>query len=208
MSLLQQDPSTELDDAAKGEELTKGTSHVVWAAAAATVVVSIAIAIYVIAGQKPPIAKGEIVAVWAHPQHTVTSGFDASGAPVEQETVDQIFVFTQIRLRNQSDHPIFLQNVLTNVTLADGVHSSYAANKGDYDRLFVAYPDITVPHGPAVSPLNTEIDPGQTVEGEIVSAFRTMSKEQWDARKKLDYTLSFRYQPNLTLTPQVAVVDQ
>jgi hypothetical protein len=208
MSLLQQDSSTDLDDAAKGEELTKGTSHVVWAALAATVVVSIAIAIYVIAGQKPPIAKGEIVAVWAHPQHTVTSGIDASGAPVEQQTVDQMFVFTQIRLRNQSDHPIFLQNVLTNVTLDDGVHSSYAANKGDYDRLFVAYPDITVPHGPAVSPLNTEIDPGQTVEGEIVSSFRSLTKQQWDARKKLDYTLSFRYQPNLTLAPQIAVIDQ
>jgi len=207
MSLLQQN-SEGLDDAAKGEELTRGTSHVVWAAVAATVVVSIAIAIYVIAGQKPPVAKGEIVAVWAHPQHTVTSGFDASGAPIPQEAIDQIFVFTQIRLRNQSDHPIFLQNVLTNVTLDDGVHSSYAANKGDYDRLFVAYPDITVPHNSAISPLNTEIDPGQTVEGEIVSSFRSMSKEQWDARKKLDYTLSFRYQPNLSLAPQVAVIDQ
>ena len=208
MSLLQQDSSPDLDDAAKGEELTKGTSHVVWAALAATVVVSIAIAIYVIAGQKPPVAKGEIVAVWAHPQHTVTSGFDASGAPMEQQTVDQMLVFTQIRLRNQSDHPIFLENVLTNVTLDDGVHSSYAANKGDYDRLFVAYPDITVPHGPSISPLNTEIDPGQTVQGEIVSSFRSMTKQQWDARKKLDYTLSFRYQPNLALAPQVAVIDQ
>ena len=66
MSLLQQD-SSKLDDAARGEELTKGTSHVVWAALAATVIVSIAIAIYVIAGQKPPIATGDIVAVWAHP---------------------------------------------------------------------------------------------------------------------------------------------
>jgi hypothetical protein len=209
MSLLQQDSPEELDDAAKGEELTNGTSHVVWAALAATVIVSIAIAIYVIAGQKPPVAKGEIVAVWAHPQHTVTSGFDASGAPIEQQTVDQIFVFTQIRLRNQSDHPIFLQNVSTNVTLADGtINSSYAANKGDYDRLFVAYPDITVPHGPSISPLNTEIDPGQTVEGEFVSAFRSMTPQQWGARKKLDYTLSFRYQPNVTLAPQVAVIDQ
>ena len=66
MSLLQQD-STGLDDAARGEELTKGTSHVVVAAIVATVVVGIAIAIYVIAGQKPPVATGQIVAIWAHP---------------------------------------------------------------------------------------------------------------------------------------------
>jgi hypothetical protein len=207
MSLLQQDPSAELDDAAKGEELTKGTSHVVWAALAATAVVSIAIAIYVIAEQKPPIAKGEILAVWAHPQHSVTSGFDASGAPMAQQSVDQVFVFTKVSVHNQSNHPITLVNVTTNVTLDDGIHSSYAANKGDYDRVFVAYPDIQVPHGPGISPLDTAIDPGQTVEGEIVSAFK-INKQQWDARKKLDYTFSFRYQPNMVLTPQVAVVDQ
>jgi len=207
MSLLQQDSSADLDDAAKGESLTRGTSHVIWAAVAATVVVTIAIAIYVIAGQKPPVAKGEILAVWAHPQHTVTSGLDASGAPMPQQTVDQVFVFTKVSLHNQSDHPIVLVNVTTNATLDDGVHSSYAANKGDYDRIFVAYPDIQVPHGPGISPLDTEIDPGQTVQGEIVSAFK-IGKQQWDARKKLDYTFSFRYQPNLVLAPQVAVVDQ
>jgi len=206
MSLLQQD-SDQLDDAAKGEELTKGTSHVIWAAAAATVVVSIAIAIYVIAGQKPPISSGVILAVWAHPQHTTTSGFDASGAPMAQQSFDQVFVFTKVSLKNQSDHPIILNNVMTNVTLDDGIHSSYAANKADYDRLFVAYPDIQVTHGPGISPLDTEIDPGQTVEGEIVSSFK-ISKQQWDARKKLDYTFSFRYQPNLVLTPQLPVIDQ
>jgi hypothetical protein len=206
MSLLQQD-SNQLDDAAKGEELTKGTSHVIWAAVSATVVVSIAIAIYVIAGQKPPISSGVILAVWVHPQRTTTSGFDASGAAMPQESFDQVFVFTKVSLRNQSNHPIILNNATTNVTLDDGIHSSYAANKGDYDRLFVAYPDIQVPHGPGISPLNTEIDPGQTVEGEIVSSFK-ISKQQWDARKKLDYTFSFRYQPNLTLTPQLPVIDQ
>jgi hypothetical protein len=207
MSLLQQD-SSELDDAAKGEELTKGTSHVVWAALAATVVVSIAIAVYVLAGQKPPVVKGQILAVWDHMQHTTTSGFDASGAPMAQESVDQMFVFAKITLRNQTEHPIFLTDVLTNVTLADGIHSSYAANKTDYDRLFVAYPDLQVPHGPAISPLDTEIDPGQSVEGEIVSAFKGMSKQQWDARKKLDFTFSFRYQPSVVIAPQLPVIDQ
>jgi hypothetical protein len=207
MSLLQQN-SSELDDAAKGEELTKGTSHVLWAAVAATIVVSIAIAVYVLAGQKPPMVRGQILAVWDHPQHTTTSGFDASGAPMAQETVDQMFVFAKVTLHNQTDHPIFLTNVLTNVTLPDGIHSSYAANKTDYDRLFVAYPNLQVTHGPAISTLDTEIGPGQTVEGEFVSAFRDMTKQQWDTRKKLDFTFYFRYQPSLVLTPQLPVIDQ
>ena len=198
-----------MDDAARGESLTKGTSHVAIAAIIATVVVAAAIAIYVIAGQKPPIATGEVVAVWAHPQHTETSGFDASGAPMPKLSVDQVMVFVKVRLHNQSTFPLFLSNVTTDVTLDDGIHSSYAANKGDYERVFIAYPDITVPHGTPISPLNTQIDAGQTVEGEFLSAFK-MTKQQWDARKKLDFTLSFRYQPNMVLVPQpqVAIIEQ
>jgi hypothetical protein len=204
MSLLHQE---KLDNAAKGEEYTKGTSHVVIATLVATVVVAAAIAIYVIAEEKPPVATGEIVAVWAHPQHIETSGFDANGAPMQKQIVDEVLVFTQVKLHNQCDHPLFLQDVLTNATLDDGIHSSYAANKADYDRAFLAYPGLTVPHGPALSPLDTEIDPGQTVEGSIFSAFK-VSKEQWDARKKLDYTFAFRYQPDVVVTPHVAVTEQ
>lgn len=206
MSLLQQD-SREVDDAALGEELTKGSSHVVWATIAATVVVSVAIGTYVIVEQKPPAATGEIVAVWAHPQHSETSGLDANGAPMPKEEVDQVMVFTQVKLENHSDHPLYLVNVLTNATLGDGIHSSYAANTGDYDRIFIAYPGIPVPHNAPLSPLDTTINPGQTVEGTFVSAFK-MTKQEWDARKKLDYTFNFRYQASLELTPQLEVIEQ
>ncbi|MGB8030662.1 MAG: hypothetical protein WCF30_13495 [Terracidiphilus sp.] len=206
MSLLQQDAAG-VDDAALGEELTKGSSHVVWATIAATVVVSIAIGTYVFVERTPPIASGEIVAVWAHPQHTETSGFDASGAPMTKEEVDQVMVFTQVKLQNHTNHPLYLVNVLTNATLADGIHSSYAANTADYDRIFIAYPNLPVPHNTPISPLDTTIDPGQTVEGTFVSAFK-MTKQDWDARKKLDYTFSFRYQPSLTVAPQVPITEQ
>jgi acid phosphatase family membrane protein YuiD len=203
MSLLHQEDREyleELDDAARGEELTKGSSHVVIAAIIAGLVVSAAIAIYVIAGQQPPFATGQITAVWAHPQHTETSGLDASGAPMPKEVVDQVMVFTTVRLHNQTDHPIYLGNVTTNVTMDDGVHSSYAANKGDYDRVFIAYPGLPVPHLAPISALDTTIGPGQTVEGTFFSAFM-MTQKQWDARKKLDYTFYFRYLAPLTLAP-------
>lgn len=202
------DDSTGFNNAAKGEELTKGTSHVVWAAVAATVVMSLAIAIYFIAGEKPPIAKGDILAIWAHPQHIETSGLDANGEAMPKQVVDEIFVFTQVRLRNQTDYPLSLLSVLTNATLDDGIHSSYAASKGDYDRVFVAYPGIPVPHGPALATLDYTLGPGQTVEGTFVSSFKGLTKQQWDARKKLDYTFTFRYQPSVVLTPHVAVMEQ
>jgi hypothetical protein len=206
MSLLRQNTPEEIDDAARGEEFTKGSSHVVWASVIATVLVTIAIAFYVIAGQKPPIASGEIEQVWVHPQHTVTPQFDANGAPMPQQSFDQVYVFASVKLRNESKTPLSMNNIMANIKLADGIHSSYAATAADYDRVFLAYPAMPVPHGKGL-PLKMIIEPGQTVEGTIVSAFR-MSKQQWDAGKDLDFTFAFEYQPSLKLAPHTAVIVQ
>jgi len=205
MSLLQQD-SNDLDDAARGEELTKGSSHVLWAGLIAAVVVSALIAFYFISGQKPPAATGEIEQVWVHPQHTGTSGFDANGAQMEKESFDQVYVFALVKLHNQSDKPLFVHSIMTNAAMDDGIHTSYAATAADYDRVFLAYPNLPVPHGKALSPQAT-IDPGQTVEGTVVSAFR-MTKEQWDARKGLDFTFAIQYQPDLTVAPRLPLLEQ
>jgi len=205
MSLLQQH-SSDLDDAARGEELTKGSSHPLATGVFAAVLVSMAIAGYFIAGIKPPVITGEIKQVWAHPQHTETSGFDANGAAMAKEQFDQVYVFALVKLHNQSENPLFLHNIMTNATLDDGIHSSYAATATDYNRVYLAYPNMPVPHGKALSPQLT-IAPGQTVEGIIVSAFR-LTKQQWDARKNLDFTFGIQYQPSLNLAPHTPVIDQ
>ncbi len=204
MSLLHQDGAEDLDDAARGEELTKGTSHVVVATVIAVVVVAIALAVYVIAGQKPPLATGQVVGVWVYPLHTETSGFDASGAPMPRESFDQMLVFAQVQLHNQSKQPLFLTNILANAAFGDGVHSSYAAPAPNYEQVFLAYPRIPVPHGKPL-PLEETLDPGQTVEGSFVCAFR-MAKQQWDTHKNLNFTFTFRYEPNLVLTPPATVI--
>jgi hypothetical protein len=206
MSLLHQGTTDELDEAARGEEFTKGTSHLIITSLIAGVAVTIAMGLYVGLNQTPTKSTGEIVAVWAHPLHVETSGLDANGAPMAKEVFDQVLVFTEVRLHNQSKGPLFLTNMMTNATLADGIHSSYAATATDYDRMFLAYPGLTVPHGKALQ-LQTTIEAGQTVEGTVVSAFR-LTKQQWDARKDLNYTFSFHYQPNLSIAPHIPVNDQ
>ena len=208
MSLLHQEAPNALDDAAKGESYTKGSSHILIAAIVATVVVSIAIAIYVIAGEKPPVATGEILEVWGHPMHTVTPAFDASGASISQEQFDQVLVFTRVRLHNQSKEPIFLHQILTNITHPDGtIDSSFATTASQYQRIFMAYPDLAQWQ---TTPLQTDeltLNPGQTVEGTFVSSFR-MAKDAWDGRKALDYSFGFRYQPVFKLAPKVSVTDR
>lgn len=206
MSLLQQGPSSQTDDAARGEELTKGTSHIVVASIIAAIVVIIAIAIYVISGQKPPAATGEVIPVAAHMMHRESSGLDASGRPMPKDDFDQVLVFSHLKLHNQSSNPLFLRQILTNVTLDDGVHTSYAASATDYARLFKAYPELDPIRG---RPLQTEatLPAGGWVEGDIVSSFR-ITKQQWDARKDLNYNVSFRYQPDLKLTATGPVREQ
>jgi hypothetical protein len=204
MSLLQQD-SPELDDAARGEELTKGSTHVILAGIISAVVVSAAIAIYIVAGQTPPAITGEIEQVWAHPMHSESSGFDASGAPEPKEVLDQVLVFAQVKLHNQSQAPLFLHQIMTNAKLDDGILSVYAATAVQYNELFIVHPELAALHGKALSP-DTTIEAGQTVEGTIVSAFR-LTKQQWDARKDLNFTFAVRYQPQLVLTPKAAVTE-
>jgi hypothetical protein len=206
MSLLHQDSPEELDDAARGEELTKGTSHVVWAGILAFILVSAAVAFFLWSGHEPPPATGEILQVWTHARHTETSGIDANGAPMPKESFDEVLVFARVRLHNQSKHPLFLHNIMTNTTLGDGIHSSYVAAASDYERVFQAYPKLAALHGKPL-PGEMTLDPGQTQEGDVVSVFR-LSKQQWDARKDLSFTFAFSYQPDLVLTPHSPVIEQ
>jgi hypothetical protein len=206
MSLLSQESLEKKDDAALGESFTKGSGHLVVAGIIAAVVVTIAVAIYVIHGEKPPAATGQIVDIWAHPMHYESSGFDANGAYIPKESFDQVLVFTHVKLHNQSAQPIFLHEILTNIMLDDGAHSSYATRTTEYDRIFQAYPALAPFRTTPLSPELT-INPGETKEGTFVCAFR-ISKDQWQARKSLDYTFGFQYLPNLKLPASGGITER
>jgi hypothetical protein len=201
MSLLQQ----ESRDAA-GESYTKGTSHVIIATVVAVVLVSAAMTAYIISGEKPPATAGEVLNVWAHPMHTETSGWDANGAAIPKEEIDQLLLFTHVRLHNQGKQPIFLHQVLANLTLPDGIHSSYAATSSDYERVFKGYPQLQQWHAQAISP-DLTLQPGETKEGTFVCSFR-MTKAEWDSRKALNYTFNFQYLPALTLDWKGSVTER
>jgi len=205
MSLLQQDSQGQ-DDAARGEEFTKGSSNVVLPSIIAVVVVAIAIFLYAWLGEKPNPAIGEVTNVIAHPMHRETSGFDAAGAAMPKDVFEQVLVFAHVKLHNRTKEPLFLHQVMINVTLDDGIHTSYVAAPTEYERAFMGYPEIAALHG---KPLASEltVEGGQTVEGDILASFR-LSRQEWDARKGLDFTFGFRYQPVLKVTPTGQVTVQ
>jgi hypothetical protein len=206
MSLLHQESGQEIDDAARGESFTKGSSHVVWATVIAAVVVSLAIGLYAWIGQKKPVVSGEIVQVWAHPRHVQTSGVDAAGAQMTVDVFDEVLVFAHIKLENQTKDPLYLQDVLANATLSDGVLSISAGNAAQFEEVFLAYPELASLHSNCLAP-RTMIAPGQKLDGNAFWAVRR-TKQEWDARKDLNFTFSFQYQSSVTLTPHTAVIEQ
>ena len=205
MSLLQQ-TGTELDDAAKGEDLTRGTSHIVWATLVAVVVVSLAMWAYAVATREAPVASGTVTSATVHFVHHESSGLDAAGNPMPKEEFDQTLVFTHMQLHNQGKNPLFVRQVMTNIRLADGVHTAYAAIPSDYERFFQATPQLAALHGKPL-PMQATIPPGGTMEGDFVAAFR-ITRADWDARKAMDYTVSYQYQPDLGLPGPASVNAQ
>ncbi|MGA3371903.1 MAG: hypothetical protein ABSC48_09100 [Terracidiphilus sp.] len=206
MSLLHQETPEEIDDAARGEEFTKGSSHVVLAAVISAVLVSCAVAIYLWAGETPPVASGEIVQVWAHPGHVETSGFDDAGAPMPKMSFEEVLLFAHVKLRNESKIPLLLQDVQANTKLADGILSVAAGDAAQYEEVFVAYPELAALHAKALTP-RTMIAPGENVDGNAFWVLR-LSRQEWDARKELNFTVKFQYQPSLVLAPHTAVTEQ
>jgi hypothetical protein len=222
MSLLHQERQEEIDVAALGEEFTKGSSHVVWAGVLAAVLVTVVVAIVVLASHKPPVASGEIVQVWAYPEHGETSGIDANGAAMAKESFDQVLLFAHVKLHNQSKVPLIVQNALANARLADGIPLSVSAGSvAQFEEALLAFPRLDASHGKPLPP-HTILDPGQSVDGIAFWVFR-LTKEQWDARKDwlpdpnhgdpgsksgLNFTFSIQYQKDLVLAPQTAIMEQ
>jgi len=172
----------------------------------AVVVVGIAIFLYAWLGEKPNPATGEVTNVVAHPMHRETSGFDAAGAAMPKDVFEQVLVFAHVKLHNRTKEPLFLHQIMVNATLDDGIHTSYVAGPSEYERAFMGYPEIAPLHGkPLASELTVEA--GQTVEGDILSSFR-LTRQEWEARKGLDFTFGFRYQPVLKVTPTGPVTGQ
>jgi hypothetical protein len=208
MSLLQiqNDPVHEHDASSEGEDLAKGSSYLLWAVLAAVVVVTVGAVLFFVAIHRPPIAAGEVTQVWAHGVHTINTPVDANGVQSAGEAFDQVLVFANLRIRNQSDQPIVLRDLLTNATFEDGIHSSYAATAVDFDRIFIAYPDLKGLHG---KPLlrETVIPPGQTLDGMVVSSFH-VSQQQWAAHKDLSFTIQLKFHPDLVLLPKGPVTEQ
>ncbi len=166
----------------------------------AAIVVSIAIGLYVYLGEKPPVAAGEVLSMNLYPVHTLINngGGGDNGMPGQGEYYDQLLILAKIKVRNQTDIPLFLQDVSSSIKLPDGSEQvNVTAGDKDMDRVFQAYPSLSYLRA---EPIHRDItlSPGQSVEGLAIFNF-PITKDQWNTLQTAKVVISFMHQKNLEL---------
>ena len=162
-----------------------------------------AAAIFVWLYTRPSVHTGEVLSVNIYPIHRDLSkgpnrGSATEGIVGQADTYDELLVLTNVRIRNQTDIPLFLHDMSAVVSLADGGEQrSLAASQADLAKAFIAYPDLK-PLRKDPLPRDLTLQPGQQAEGMMIFNY-PISKAQWDSRSGLDITMTFQHQKPLLL---------
>jgi hypothetical protein len=166
----------------------------------AAIVVSIALGLYVYLGQKPPVAAGEILTMNLYPVHTLVNsgGGGDNGMPGKPEYYDQLLILAKIKIRNQTDIPLFMQDISATIKLPDGSEQvNVTAGDKDMERVFQAYPSLSYLRADSIR-RDITLTPGQSVQGLTIFNF-PITKEQWDMLQSAKVVVSFMHQKNLEI---------
>jgi hypothetical protein len=117
--------------------------------------------------------------------------------PVAQGGIDAVYfsepanmtnamVLLQVTLRNVGSKTLYIKAIKADLK-TDQELSDDAASPSDYDRYFMAYPDLK-PYSTQPLVAEMKIAPGAEQKGTVLVSF-PVTKEQFDARKDLDVTI-------------------
>jgi hypothetical protein len=166
----------------------------------AAVAVSIAIGLYVWIEEKPPVAGGDILTMNLYPVHTLINngGGGDTGMTGTAEYYDQLLILAKVKIRNQTDIPLFMLDISAAIKLPDGSEQvNVTASDKDMDRVFQAYPSLNYLRAASI-PRDTTLSPGQSVQGLAIFNF-PITKEQWDSLQTAKVVVSFMHQKNLEI---------
>ena len=138
--------------------------------AIALVVVAIVVGIIAYLFRAKPVAQGGIDAVFFSEPAGMTNGM----------------VLTQVTLRNIGSKTLYIKNIKVNLK-TDQDLADDAASPTDYDRYFMAYPDLKE-HATQPLVVEMKIPPGGEQKGTVLVSF-PVTKERFDGRKDLDVTI-------------------
>jgi hypothetical protein len=165
----------------------------------AAVAVSIAIGLYVYLGQKPPVASGTILTMNLYPIHSlVNSGSGTEGMQGQGEYYDQLLILAKIKITNQTDIPLFLQDISSVIKLPDGSEqTNVTASNKDMDRVFEAYPSLAYLRADSI-PRDTTLNPGQSIQGLTIFNY-SITQDQWNTLQSAKVVVAFMHQKNLEI---------
>lgn len=165
---------------------------------AAFVIVTAAVAFYVWYARIPTPYAGQIVSVNVYPIHRdLSQPTSIGGIGGHNDVYDEILLLVDVRITNVSKIPLYLRDMWADANLPDAPYRSSAASTSDFDKVFIAYPDLQqYKKQPLLRDLT--IPPGQSVEGMMIFNYQ-MDKAKWDSRTGTDIGLSFIHQKPLIL---------
>ena len=172
------------------------------------VVVAIAVAVLAAAGvfawiyTRPALQTGKVLSVNVKPIHRElgtgpVNGSRTEGVAGQPDIYDEMIVLADVEIKNQTDIPLFLHDMWGVVHLPDDDQRSLAAPSRDFEKVFIAYPELKQLEK-APLPRDITLTPGQQVEGMVIYSY-PISQAQWDSRTGMDLTFSFLHQKPLVL---------
>ena len=109
------------------------------------------------------------------------------------QTQDDLFVLTTLRIDDHLHLPLFIKDLTGTLTTADGqVFTTSATENQDFDNVYASFPGLK----PLASePLlrETTIDPGQSAQGMVLLHF-PVTKAVWDRRRKATLNIDLYHQ--------------
>jgi hypothetical protein len=170
-----------------------------FAAVAATFIVIALLGAYVWFNTNPPVHAGQLVSVTVYPIHReLSTGSAIGGLAGAKDVYDEEIVIADVRIKSQTEMPLFLHDMFADVTLADGtIQRCTAASTTDFHNVFIAYPDLA---SKQTTPIlrDTTMTPGQQLDGQIIFHYN-VSAQQWAQRKDFKVYVQFLHQKDLVL---------
>ena len=116
---------------------------------------------------------------------------------VEQTTKDRVLVGVEVHIKNGSEKPIYVRDVVVKVTLPSGELTDTPASAGDVPRYYQAYPTLKQSNAQWMGD-NTKVMPGGERDGLFIVGY-AVNADTWNQRKSLEVSINLYDQKSLVL---------
>lgn len=172
----------------------------------AILIVAAATAAYVYFGRIPTPYSGQVLSVNVYPIHqdldepTTTGGVGGQG-----DTFNEILILVNVHIKNIAKIPLYLDDMSAIASFPGATDHASGVSDSDFDKLFIAYPDLDKYKMPPLR-RNTTLQPGQQLDGLMIFSYQ-MDQKNWNTNTGLDVHVSFTHQNPLILHIPASQID-